>query len=38
MLSRFMKKCPTVNRNALVALRVAFTAGRSEIETIWRIL
>jgi hypothetical protein len=30
-----MKKCPTVKRNALVALRVAFTAGRSEIEINW---
>jgi hypothetical protein len=32
MLSRFIKKCPTVSKNALVALSVAFTAGRSEIE------
>jgi hypothetical protein len=27
-----MKKCPTVRRSALVALSVAFNAGRSEIE------
>jgi hypothetical protein len=32
MLSRRIKKCPTVRKSALVAFSVAFNAGRSEIE------